>query len=57
MIEKVTPRGGLRQSLSLRVKIAVKRIRVREMVNEVTLKAGESYNTWIVNQVRLKAQL
>ena len=57
MIEKVTPRGGLRRSLSLRVKIAVKRIRVREMVNEVTLKAGESYNTWIANQVRLKAQL
>ena len=38
MIEKVTPRGGLRRSLSLRVKIAVKRIRVREMVKEVTLK-------------------
>ena len=37
--------------------MAVKRIRVREMVNEVTLKAGESYNTWIANQVRLKAQL
>ena len=57
MIEKVTPRGGLRRSLSLRVKIAVKRMRVREMVKEVTLKAGESYNTWIMNQVRLKAQL
>ena len=57
MIEKVTPRGGLRRSLSLRVKIGVKRIRVREMVKEVTLKAGESYNTWIANQVRLKAQL
>ena len=57
MIERVTPRGGLRQSLSLRVKIAVKRMRVREMVKEVTLKAGESYNTWIANQVRLKAQL
>ena len=53
----MTPRGGLRQGLSLRVKIAVKRIRVREMVNEVTLKAGEGYNTWIANQVRLKAQL
>ena len=57
MILKVTPRGGLRQSLSLRVKIAVKRIRMREMVKEVTLKAGEGYNTWIANQVRLKAQL
>ena len=53
----MTPRGGLRRSLSLRVKIAVKRIRVREIVKEVTLKAGESYNTWIANQVRLKAQL
>ena len=35
----------------------VKRIRQREMVKEVTLKAGESDNTWIRNQVRLKAQL
>jgi hypothetical protein len=26
-------------------------------VKDVTLKAGESNNTWIVNQVRLKAQL
>jgi hypothetical protein len=34
-----------------------KRIRVREMVKDVTPKAGESNNTWIVNQVRLKAQL
>jgi hypothetical protein len=39
------------------VRIAVKRIRVREMVRDVTLKAGESNNTWIMNQVRLKAQL
>jgi hypothetical protein len=54
---KVTLKGRLRRSLSLRVRIAVKRIRVREMVREVTLKAGESNNTWIVNQVRLKAQL
>jgi hypothetical protein len=52
---RVTPRGRLRWSLSLRVRIAVKRIRVREMVREVTLKAGKSNNTWIVNQVRLKA--
>jgi hypothetical protein len=37
--------------------MVVKRIRVREMVKDVTLKADESYNTWIVNQVRLKAQL
>ena len=54
---KVTPKGRLRQSLSLRVRIAVKRMRVREMVKDVTLKAGESNNTWIANQVRLKAQL
>ena len=27
------------------------------IITEVTLKAGESYNTWIRNQVRLKAQL
>jgi hypothetical protein len=49
VILKVTPRGRLR--------IAVKRMRVRDMVKDVTLKAGESNNTWIVNQVRLKAQL
>jgi hypothetical protein len=46
---KVTPRGRLRWSLSLRVRIAVKRMRVREIVKDVTLKAGESNNTWIVN--------
>jgi hypothetical protein len=39
------------------VRVTVKRIRVREMVRDVTLKAGESNNTWIMNQVRLKAQL
>jgi hypothetical protein len=52
---KVIPRGRLRQSLSPRVRIVVKRIRVRKMVKEITLKAGESNNTWIVNQVRLNA--
>ena len=57
MIERVTEKGRLRRSLSLKVRIAVKRIRQREMVKEVTLKTGESYNTWIRNQVRLKAQL
>jgi hypothetical protein len=45
VILKVTPKGRLRWSLSLRVRIAVKRIRVREMVKEVTLKAGGSNNT------------
>jgi hypothetical protein len=54
---KVTPNRKLRQSLSLRVRIAMKKIRVRDMVKEVTLKAGGSNDTWIVNQVRLKAQL
>jgi hypothetical protein len=54
---KVTLRGRLRWSLSLRVRMVVKRIRVREMMKDITLKAGESNNTWIVNQVRLKAQL
>jgi hypothetical protein len=31
------------------VRIAVKRIKVREIVKDVTLKAGESNDTWIVN--------
>ena len=57
VIERVTEKGRLRRSLSLKVRIAVKRMRQREMVKEVTLKAGEGYNTWIRNQVRLKAQL
>jgi hypothetical protein len=39
------------------VRITERRTRVKEMVKEITLKAGESNNTWIVNQVRLKAQL
>ena len=54
---KVTPRGRLRRSLSLSVRIAVRKMRVREMMKDVTLKTGESNNTWIMNQVRLKAQL
>jgi hypothetical protein len=54
---KVIPRGRLRWSLSLKVRITERRIRVREIVKDITLKAGESNNTWIVNQVRLKAQL
>ena len=45
--ERVIEKGRLRRSLSLKVRIVVKRIRQREMVKEVTLKAGESYNTWI----------
>jgi hypothetical protein len=57
VILKVIPRGRLRWSLSLIVRIVVKRMRIREMMKKVTLKAGESNNTWIANQVRLKAQL
>ena len=50
-------KGRLRQSLSLRVRITERITREREMVKEFTTKAGESNNTWIANQVRLKAQL
>jgi hypothetical protein len=35
---KVIPRGRLRQSLSLIVRIVIKRMRIREMVKEVTLE-------------------
>jgi hypothetical protein len=35
---KVTPKGRLRWSLSLRVRIMVKRIKVREMVKDITLE-------------------
>jgi hypothetical protein len=35
---KVTPKERLRLRLSLRVRMAVKRMRVREMVKEVTLE-------------------
>jgi hypothetical protein len=50
-------KGRLRWCLSLKVKMIERGTRKREMVKEFTLKAGESYNTWITNQVRLKAQL
>jgi hypothetical protein len=50
-------KGRLRRSLSLRVRITERMTREREIVKEFTLKAGKSNNTWIVNQVRLKAQL
>jgi hypothetical protein len=42
---KVTPRERLRWSLSLIVRIVMKRMKMREMVKKVTLKAGESNNT------------
>ena len=57
MIPKEIWKGRLRQSLSLRVRITKRMTREREMVKEFITKAGESNNTWIVNQVRLKAQL
>ena len=53
----VIPRGDLRQILSLKVKMARKRMRVREKERESTLRRGGSNNTWIEDQVRLKALL
>ena len=51
----VIPMGDLRRILSLRVKTAQKRIRVREKERESTMGHSGSDNTWIDNQVRLKA--
>ena len=53
----VIPIGDLRRILSLKVKIARKRMRVREKERESTLGHSWSDNTWIDNQVRLKALL
>ena len=53
----VIPRGDLRQILSLRVKTARKRMRVREKERESTMGCSGSNNAWIENQVRLKALL
>ena len=53
----VIPMGDLRRILSLRVKIARKRMRVRENERESTMGRGGSNDTWIENQVRLKALL
>jgi hypothetical protein len=57
VILKEMLKGRLRRSLSLSVRITERITREREMVKEFTTKAGESNNTWIANQVRLKAQL
>ena len=53
----VIPIGDLRRILSLRVKTARKRMRVREKEREFTMERSGSDNTWIDNQVRLKALL
>ena len=53
----VIPIGDLRRILSLKVKMARKKMRVREKERESTMKCGGSNNTWIDNQVRLKALL
>ena len=53
----VIPMGDLRRILSLRVKTVRKRMRVRAKERESTLGRRRSNNTWIDNQVRLKALL
>ena len=53
----VIPKGDLRRILSLRVRIAQKRMRVREKERESMIGCSGSDNTWIDNQVRLKALL
>ena len=53
----VIPMGDLRRILSLRVKTAQKRMRVREKERESTMGRSGSNNAWIENQVRLKAIL
>ena len=53
----VIPKGDLRQILSLRVRIAQKRMRAREKERESTVGCSGSNNAWIENQVRLKALL
>jgi hypothetical protein len=50
-------KGRLRRSLSLNVRMTERITREREMVKEFTLEDGASNDTWIGNQVRLKAQL
>ena len=51
------PMGDLRRILSLSVKTAQKKIRVREKERESTMGRSGSDNTWIEDQVRLKALL
>ena len=53
----VIPMGDLRRILSLKVRIARKRMRVREKERESTMGRSGSNNAWIENQVRLKAIL
>ena len=49
--------GDLRRILSLKVKIARKRMRFKERERESTIGRRGSDNAWIENQVRLKALL
>ena len=53
----VIPMGDLRRILSLKVKIARKRIRMREKESESTMDAVEATTLGLINQVRLKALL
>ena len=53
----VIPIGDLRRILSLKVKMARKRMRVIEKERESTMDAVEATRLWIDNQVRLKALL
>ena len=55
---KVMPKGLYRRTLTLKVRMTVRIMRVRERVKErASTEDGGSNDTWIVNQVRLKAQL
>jgi hypothetical protein len=57
---KVMANGLYRRTLTLRVRITARIIRERERVKErasLHTEDGGSNDTWIVNQVRLKAQL
>ena len=53
-------KGLYKQTLTLRVRMTERMIRERERVKERARIAHKSFgsdDTWIVNQVRLKAQL
>jgi hypothetical protein len=56
---KVMANGLYRRTLTLRVRMTARIMRERERVKERASfrQGGWSDNTWIVNQVRLKAQL
>jgi hypothetical protein len=57
---KVMANGLYSRTLTLRVRMTERIIRERESVKDrarIAHNSGWSDNTWIVNQVRLKAQL